>query len=178
MNITNEQASKIAQMMMQAATYDGSFLVLHPIVTPRDGRENILTSIAQALEEFIGIGADVLSGHLRFSNGNYDMEINGLGAERVGELQKQWQTAPIYKDAKGHQYVMYEGVYTQDYCYQMIEIRRYIDFEATDKQRNIFKLRSKLQRNADMTELEALKDSGTIDEMTDEEYLKIAHLYH
>lgn len=178
MNITHEQATKIAQMMLHAATYEGPFLVLHPIVTPRDGREDILTSIAQALEELIGIGADVLHGLLRFSNGNNDMEIDGLGEERVGELQKQWQTAPIYKDAKDRQYVMYEGVYTQDYCYQKIDVRRYAGFEATGSHRNIFKLRSKLQCNSDMMELEALEDSGAIDEMTDEEYLSIAHLYH
>jgi hypothetical protein len=178
MTLTYEQAIKIARMMLHAATFDGAFLVLHPIVTQRDGREDVLTMIAQALEELSGAGADVLYGHLRFSNGHNQMEVNGLGSERVAELQKEWQTAPVYKDAKGRSYVMYEGVYTQDYCYQTIDVARYVDFEPTGHSRNIFKLQKRLQRISDHAELEALEESGAIDEMTDEEYLRIAHLYH
>ena len=177
MTITNEQATKIALMMLQAANYDLPFMTLHPIVTRKDGREETYQAIADALSKLTGISAAYIIGQLIVSNGNNDMVFDELPEGVAAHLQAEYQNAPIYQDGKGRQYVMYRGVRTQDYCYQMIDVTRYVDFQPTGKHRNIEKLEKAINRRSDQSYLEALEDSGELDNMSDEEYSKMDYLY-
>lgn len=173
--ITNNQAIKLATMMLQAANYDAPFMTLHPIVTSKDGREETYQAIAKALSMLTGINESYITGQLIESNGNSDMVFDELPEGVVTRLQAEYQHAPVYEDTKGRQYIMYNGVRTQDYCYQVIDVARYVDFEPTGKSRNIDTLQKRIQRSSDTTELDRLEDSGEIENI---DPLTIQHLYH
>lgn len=175
MALTNNQTIKIATMMLQAANYESHFMTLHPIVTRKDGREETYQAISKALSMLTGINESYIIGQLIESNGNSDMMFDELPEGVVARLQAEYQHAPVYEDEKGRQYIMFEGVRTQDYCYQTIDVSRYADFAPTGKCRNIDTLRKRIQRNSDATELERLEDSGEIENI---EPTTIQHLYH
>lgn len=174
MTLNNNQSIKIATMMLQAATYDAPFMTLHPIVTNKDGREETIQAIAKALSMLTGINAPYIIGHLIVSNGNNDMVFDELPDGVAAHLQAEYQNAPVYQDGKGRQYIMFNGVRTQDYCYQIIDVARYVDFAPTGKYRNIDTLRKRIQRNSDALELDRLEDSGEIEDI---ESLTIQQLY-
>jgi hypothetical protein len=175
MALTNNQAIKIATMMLQAATYVAPFMTLHPIVTRKDGREETYQAIAKALSMLTGINESYITDQLIESNGNSDMLFDELPESIVTRLQSDYQNAPVYQDGKGRQYIMFNGVRTQDYCYQVIDVARYVDFAQTGKYRNIDTLRKRIQRNSDATEIYRLEDSGEIENI---EPTTIQHLYH
>lgn len=175
MALTNNQAIKIATMMLQAANYESPFMTLHPIVTRKDGREETYQAIAKALSMLTGVNAAYIIGQLIVSNGNSDMVFDELPEGVAAHLQAEYQNAPVYQDGKGRQYIMFEGVRTQDYCYQTIDVARYIDFAPTGKYRNIDTLRKRIQRSSDAMELDYLEDSGEIENI---DPLTIQHLYH
>lgn len=172
--MTNNQALKIATMMLQAANYEAPFMTLHPIVTRKDGREETYQAIAKALSMLTGINAPYIIGQLIVSNGNSDMVFDELPEGVAAHLQAEYQNAPVYQDAKGRQYIMFNGVRTQDYCYQVIDVARYVDFAPTGKYRNIDTLRKRIQRSSDAMELDYLEDSGEIENV---EPITIQHLY-
>ena len=172
--MTNNQALKIATMMLQAANYDAPFMTLHPIVTRKDGREETYQAIAKALSMLTGISAPYIIGQLIVSNGNSDMVFDELPEGVAAHLQAEYQNAPVYQDAKGRQYIMFNGVRTQDYCYQVIDVARYVDFAPTGKYRNIDTLRKRIQLSSDAMELDYLEDSGEIENV---DPLTIQHLY-
>ena len=174
MALTNNQAIKIATMMLQAATYQTAWIELHPIVTRREGREETYHAIAKAFALLTGGDEQTMLKQLEQSNGTNVMEIS-MSEEQVERLRKEYQNAPIYKDGKGRQYIMFEGVRTQDCCYQTIDVARYVDFAPTGKYRNIDTLRKRIQRNSDAIELDRLEDSGEIENI---EPTTIQHLYH
>lgn len=172
--MTNNQALKIATMMLQAANYEAPFMTLHPIVTRKDGREETYQAIAKALSMLTGINAPYIIGQLIVSNGNSDMVFDELPEGVAAHLQAEYQNAPVYQDGKGRQYIMFNGVRTQDYFYQVIDVARYVDFAPTGKYRNIDTLRKRIQRNSDAMELDYLEDSGEIENI---DPLTIQHLY-
>lgn len=172
--MTNNQALKIATMMLQAANYEDPFMTLHPIVTRKDGREETYQAIAKALSMLTGINAAYIIGQLIVSNGNNDMVFDELPEGVAAHLQAEYQNAPVYQDGKGRQYIMFNGVRTQDYCYQVIDVARYVDFAPTGKYRNIDTLRKRIQRSSDAMELDYLEDSGEIENI---DHLTIQHLY-
>lgn len=174
MTLNNNQAIKIASMMLQAAAYQTAWIELHPIVTHREGREETYQDIAKALALLTGAGEKEILKQLEQSNGNNVMEIS-MSEEQVEHLRKEYQNAPVYQDAKGRQYIMFNGVHTQDYCYQVIDVARYVDFAPTGKYRNIDTIRKRIRRNSDSTELDRLEDSGEIENI---EPATIRHLYH
>jgi hypothetical protein len=173
--MTNNQALKIATMMLQAANYEAPFMTLHPIVTRKDGREETYQAIAKALSMLTGINAAYIIGQLIVSNGNSDMVFDEVPEGVAAHLQAEYQNAPVYQDGKGRQYIMFNGIRTQDYCYQVIDVARYVDFAQTGKYRNIDTLRKRIQRNSDATEIYRLEDSGEIENI---EPTTIQHLYH
>lgn len=172
--MTNNQALKIATMMLQAANYEAPFMTLHPIVTRKDGREETYQAIANALSILTGINAPYIIGQLIVSNGNSDMVFDELPEGVAAHLQAEYQNAPVYQDGKGRLYIMFNGVRTQDYCYQVIDVARYVDFAPTGKYRNIDTLRKRIQRSSDAMELDYLEDSGEIENV---DPLTIQHLY-
>lgn len=172
--MNNNQALKIATMMLQAANYEAPFMTLHPIVTRKDGREEIFQAIAKALSQLTGINAAYIIGQLIESNGKSDMTFDELPEGVTAHLQSEYQNAPVYQDAKGRQYIMFNGVRTQDYSYQVIDVARYVDFTPTGKYRNIDTLRKRIQHNSDAMELDYLEDSGEIENI---DPLTIQHLY-
>lgn len=174
MTLTNNQATKIATMMLQAATYEAPLMTLHPIVTRKDGREETYQAIAKALSMLTGINAPYIIGQLIVSNGSSDMVFDELPEGVAAHLQTEYQNAPVYQDGKGRQYIMFNGVRTQDYCYQTIDVARYVDFAPTGKYRNIDTLRKRIQCNSDALELDRLEDSGEIENI---DPLTIQHLY-
>lgn len=165
MTLSNNQAIKIATMMLQAATYEVPFMTLHPIVTNKDGREENYQAIAKALSMLTGINAAYIIGKLIVSNGNNDMVFDELQNGVAAHLQAEYQNAPVYQDSKGRQYIMFNGVRTQDYCYQTIDVARYADFAPTGKYRNIDTLRKRIQRNSNALELDRIEDSGEIEDI-------------
>ena len=165
MTLNNNQATKIAIMMLQAATYDAPFMTLHPIVTNKDGREETYHVIAKALSMLTGINAAYIIGKLIASNGNNDMMFDELPDGVAAHLQAEYQNAPVYQDGNGRQYIMFNGVRTRDYCYQTIDVARYVDFALTGKCRNIDTLHRRIQRNSDTLELDRLEDSGEIEDI-------------
>lgn len=174
MNLTKEQAAKIATMMLQAATYNDAFLTLHPIDTQRDGREDVLLAIAEALHNLTGINRSMLYDNLINSNSTNDMVFT-LTSESIDAMKAEYQTAPVYQDAKGRQYFMFDGVRTQDFCYQKIDVSRYVDFQPTGSHRNIDNIRKRLQRESDYETLEILEETGEIEDI---DPISIQHLYH
>ena len=174
--MNTNQAIKIATMMLQAANYQPTWVELHPIVTRKEGREETYQAIAAALSQLTGISAPYIIGQLIVSNGNSAMELS-MSEEQVNRLRGEYQNAPVYQDGKGRQYIMYRGVRTQDYCYQTIDVARYVDFQPTGKYRNIENLEKAINRRSDQSYLEALEDSGELDRMSDEEYSKLQPLY-
>ena len=174
MALTKNQAIKIATMMLQAATYEAPFMTLHLVVTRKDGREETYQAIAKALSMLTGINTVYIIGKLIESNGNSDMIFDELPDGVAAHLQSEYQNAPVYQDAKGRQYIMFEGVRTQDYCYQTIDVARYIDFAPTGKYRDIDTLRKRIQRNSDALELDRLENSGEIEDI---DPLTIQQLY-
>ena len=165
MTLSNNQAIKIATMMLQAATYDAPFMTLHPIVTNKDGREENYKAIAKALSMLTSINAAYIIGKLIASNGNNDIVFDELPDGVAAHLQAEYQNAPVYQDGKGRQYIMFNGVRTQDYCYQNIDVAHYVDFTPTGKYRNIDTLRKRIQRSSDAMELDRLEDSGEIEDI-------------
>ena len=174
--MTTNQAIKIATMMLQAATYQKEWIELRPIITRREGREETYAAIAKALALLTGANEQEVLEQLEWCNGHNCMELR-VGEDMILRLRNEYQNAPVYQDSKGRQYIMYEGVRTQDYSYQVIDVARYIDLQPTGKYRNIEKLQKAINRKMRQYELEALEDYGIIDEKTDEEYSKIEHLY-
>ena len=175
--MNTNQAIKIATMMLQAANYDASFMTLHPIATRKDGREETYQAIAEALAKLTGINASYIIGQLIVSNGSNEMVFDELPEGVAAHLKDEYQNAPVYQDGKGRQYIMYRGVRTQDYCYQTIDVARYVDFQPTGKYRNIENLEKAINHRNSQSYLEALKDSGELDSMSNEEYSKLQHFY-
>ena len=174
MTLNNNQAIKIATMMLQAATYHEAWIDLHPIVTQREGREECYEAIAKALALLTGADMKGLLEQLEGCKGHSDMDVR-ISEEKIANLRNEYQNAPVYQDEKGRQYIMFEGVRTQDYCYQIIDVARYVSFAPTGKYRNIDTLRKRIQRNSDAATLDYLEDSGEIDNI---DPLKLQHLYH
>jgi hypothetical protein len=161
-------------MMLQAATFKPTWIEFHPITTRREGREETLLAIAKALSTLTGFNEADLLKQLEWCNGHNGMEAL-CTEEQSNRLRDEWQKAPIWQDGKGRQYIMFEGVRTQDYSYQTIDVARYVEFEPTGKYRNIDTLRKRIQRNSDMMELDYLEDSGEIENV---DPITIQHLYH
>ena len=174
--MTNNQAIKIATMMLQAAIYNNSWIEMKPIVTRREGREDTNKAIAKALSALTGADEQELMKQLDWCRGHNCMELH-ISEEQIARLCQEYQNAPVYQDAKGRQYIMFEGVRTQDYSYQIIDVERYVEFQPTGKYRNIETLRKRINRSMRQYELEALEDEGIIADMNDEDYSKIQHLY-
>lgn len=172
--LTRQQALRISTMMLQAATFQPTWIEFNPIITRREGREENLQAIAKALAELTGFNKADLLKQLECSNGHNVMEVF-CTEEQSNRLRDEWQKAPVWMDGKGRQYIMFEGVRTQDYSYQTIDVARYVFFEPTGKYRNIDKLRKRIQRNSDMMELELLEESGEIENI---DPISIQHLYH
>ena len=174
MTLNNNQAIKIATMMLQAATYHEAWIDLHPIVTQREGREESCEAIAKALALLTGADTKDLLKQLEESKGHNGMDVR-ISEEKIADLRNEYQNAPVYQDEKGRQYIMFEGVRTQDYCYQIIDVARYVSFAPTGKYRNIDMLRKRIQRNSDAETLDYLEDSGEIDNI---DPLTLQPLYH
>lgn len=174
MKITNEQAAKIATMMLQAATYQEAWIELHPIETRREGRDETYQAIAKALSVLTGVAEEDIYKQLEWSNGQNSMELR-CAEEQIAKLRNEYQAAPVYQDAKGRQYFMFQGVRTQDFCYQKIDVVRYVDFQPTGGHRDIDKIRKRLQRESDLETLDVLEETGEIEDI---DPISIQHLYH
>ena len=174
MTLDEEMAMKIATMMLQAATYHESWIDLHPIVTRREGREETNAAIAKALAELLDTDEQEMMKQLEWCNGNNSMEVR-MDEEHIKRIRHEYQNAPVYQDAKGRQYIMFEGVRTQDFIYQTIDVARYVDFAPTGKYRNIDTLRKRIQRDSDYETLTMLEETGEIENI---DPLTIRHLYH
>ena len=170
--MTNNQAIKIAVMMLEAASYYNTWVNFHPIVTRRDERNETYAAIAKALALLTGGDEEKFIESLEFCNGHNSFDID-FPQEKIEQLRGKYQNAPIYRDAKGRTYVMYEGVHTQDYCYQNIDVARYIDFTPTGKHRNIANLEKRLNAESCRSLLEALEYSGEINDISEDEYLSL-----
>ena len=168
----NELVIKIATMMLQAATYRNAWIELHPIVTHREGRNETYATIAKAFASLTGADEQEVIKQLEGCNGHNQMEIR-LSGSKIAELREKWHNAPIYRDAKNRQYIMYNGVYTQSLCYQVIEVERYSQFEPTGKYYNIRSLEARLARQSAKLTIDAYDASGVLNALSEEEYLRL-----
>lgn len=154
--ITPQQSQQLARMMLQAATYHKTWIVLYPIVTRREGRSEIYSSIAKALSQLLELSEEMLIAKLEWSNAHNDIHLQ-LPEAMIERLRLEWHSAPIYIDEKKRRYVMWNGVYTQDLCYQVIDVDRYVNFTFTGKYQNIDSLKTRLSRQSAQLEREALE---------------------
>ena len=172
--LNKKQAIKIATMMLQAATFHEAWIDIHPIEIQREGRVNNIDAIAKVIAKMTGGDLVSILTQLKECKGHNAIELR-LTEKNIVHLRNKYQTAPVYQDGKGQQYIMFDGVYTQDYCYQVIDVARYVSLTPTGKYRNIDTLRRRIRRNSDTITLDHLEDSGEIDNI---DPLKLQHLYH
>lgn len=111
--LTEEQALKIATMMLYAADYRGSSLYLPALHIGSNVEENtqMIASALTAIFKEIGL-----------KKGSEQVEVNAgwgcvhglslfIGEDAVNHVRKVYGTAPIYTDRKGQQLTLYRGVY-------------------------------------------------------------------
>ena len=122
MKLTAEQATKIATMLLNAADYKETWIDLTPIEMPRDGREEMISDIADAL---VNISHGYIKNEdavkqLSWTNGHNGMEFYNLSHEQIDELKKEFCTAPVYANKKGKQFTFFYGVWSQSYkCFNI-----------------------------------------------------------
>ena len=122
MKLKAEQATKIATMMLNAAKYEGAWIDMTPVEMPRDGREKMISDIADALVTISHgyIKKEDAAEQLSWTNGHNGMEFYNLSAEQIDELKKEFCTAPVYANKKGKQFTFFYGVWSQSYkCFNI-----------------------------------------------------------
>ena len=122
MKLTAEQANKIATMMLNAAKYEETWIDMTPVEMPRDGREEMISDIADALVAISHgyIKKEDAVEQLSWTNGHNGMEFYKLSHEQIEALSKEFCTASVYASKKGKQFTFYHGVWSQSYkCFNI-----------------------------------------------------------
>jgi hypothetical protein len=122
MKLTAEQANKIATMMLNAAKYKETWIDMSPVEIPREGREGMISDIADALVAISHgyIKKEDAVEQLSRTNGHNGMEFPNLSHEQIEALSKEFCTAPVYANKKGKQFTFYHGVWSQSYkCFNI-----------------------------------------------------------
>ena len=122
MKLTTEQATKIATMLLNAANYKEAWIDLTPVEMPRDGREEMISDIADALVNISHgyIKKEDAVEQLSWTNGHNGMEFYNLSHEQIEALSKEFCTAPVYANKKGKQFTFFYGVWSQSYkCFNI-----------------------------------------------------------
>lgn len=122
MKLTAEQADKIATMMLNAAKYKETWIDMSPVEMPREGREGMISDIADALVAISHgyIKKEDAVEQLSRANGHNGMEFCNLSHEQIEALSKKFCTAPVYANKKGKQFTFYHGVWSQSYkCFNI-----------------------------------------------------------
>ena len=122
MKLTAEQANKIATMMLNAAKYEETGIDMAPVEMPCDGREEMISDIADALVNISHgyIKKEDAVKQLSWTNGHNGMEFYNLSNEQIDELKKEFCTAPVYANKKGKQFTFFYGVWSQSYkCFNI-----------------------------------------------------------
>lgn len=149
MNFTSEQAMKIAVMMLQAAEYYTSWIVIHPIEVPRKmNYEANIRLIADALIQLTGESKQDIYEQLIESKSKKSIEL-WLSPKKVNRLKAKYHICSTYKDSKGRIYTLYNGVYQvcdKDYAqYNAIPVRTFVEFVEIDIKRNPEKFLKKIR---------------------------------
>ena len=122
MKLTAEQADKIATMMLNAAKYKETWIDMSPVEMPREGREGMISDIADALVAISHgyIKKEDAVEQLLWTNGHNGMEFYNLSHEQIEALSKEFCTAPVYANKNGKQFTFYHGVWSQSYkCFNI-----------------------------------------------------------
>ena len=146
MKLTAEQANKIATMMLNAAKYEDTWIDMTPVEIPRDGREEMISYIADALVTISHgyIKKEDAIEQLSWTNGHNGMEFYNLSPEQIEALSKEFCTAPVYANKKGKQFTFYHGVWSQSYNYFNINVGSFVEYTLVgyckDKQRQYYNI--------------------------------------
>ena len=150
MKLTAEQATKIATMMLNASKYEGSWIEMGPVEMPRDGRDDIINDIADALVTISHgyIKKEDAIDQLAWTNGHNAMEFYKLSNEQIEELKNEFCTAPVYANKKGKQFTFYHGVWSQSYKYSHINIGSFAGYNLVgyckDKKKQYYNIMKSL----------------------------------
>lgn len=93
-----------------------------PVEMPRDGREEMISDIADSLATISHgyIKNEDAVKQLSWTNGHNGMEFYNLPHEQIEALSKEFCTAPIYANKKGKQFTFFYGVRSQSYkCFHI-----------------------------------------------------------
>jgi hypothetical protein len=146
MKLTAEQATKIATMMLNAAKYEKAWIDVAPVEMPRDGREEMISDIADALVNISHgyIKKEDAVKQLSRTSGNNRMEFYNLSHEQIEALSKEFCTAPVYTNKKGKQFTFYHGVWSQGYSYFHINVGLFVEYALVgyckDKRRQYYNI--------------------------------------
>lgn len=122
MKLTAEQATKIATMLLNAANYKEAWIDMTPVEMPRDGREEMISDIADALVAISHgyIKKEDAVEQLLWTNGHNGMEFYNLSHEQIEALSKEFCTAPVYANKNGKQFTFFHGVWSLSYkCFNI-----------------------------------------------------------
>ena len=151
-NLTNEQAHKAAQMMLESAEYchtlAGATVFIPSIHTEKEGREENLKNIVSAIAEIVsGFGYEIEQGKLftvLFDHLLCDAYFH-VSNEVLEKMRSAYHTAPIYKDRKGNDLTLYEGLWHDGIREKLNMI--YIDsYEPTGRHGNVERMEAQMQR--------------------------------
>lgn len=110
--LTDEQAEKIATMMLYAAQYDGAFVDWPGLHIEKNDEENVQAIVSAIVRVCRSAGVELdeekLSGLTKFSQ--YDFSTN-IGEDAVKVLQSKYSNAPVYYNRKGQRMVLYKGAW-------------------------------------------------------------------
>lgn len=110
--LTDEQADKIATMMLYAAQYDGAFVDWPGLHIEKNDEENVQAIVSAIVRVCRSAGVELdeekLSGLTKFSQ--YDFSTN-IGEDAVKVLQSKYSDAPVYYNRKGKRMVLYKGAW-------------------------------------------------------------------
>ena len=150
MKLTAEQANKIATMMLNAAKYKETWIDMTPVEMPREGREEMISDIADALVAISHgyIKKEDAVEQLSRTNGHNDMEFPNLSHEQIEALSKEFCTAPVYANKKGKQFTFYHGVWSQSYKCFNINVGSFVGYTLVgyckDKMKQCYKIMKSL----------------------------------
>lgn len=152
MKLTDEQAKKAANMMLQSAEYcktlAGPTVFIPSIHSAKEDREENLKAITKEIAALVSVyGFDIEQGKL------FDLLFNHLLADahfNVPEnvwksLAAEYQTAPIYTDRKGNEVTLYDGLWHDGHMGKLNLI--YIDeYQFTGRHADVERMERQIER--------------------------------
>ena len=141
--LTEEQAEKVATMMLYAAEYDAGYITWPALHVEKFGDENIRMIVAaiSSLCSDTGVCLDT-SGSLALSNGLCQFGDTGMYVgDALSVIREKYNTAPIYTDRRANRITLYRGVWLEGnekkinikYINAYIPTGEYADKEKIDK---------------------------------------------